>query len=370
MLVKFTNMNILFLTTHLNTGGITSYLFNLTNGLIRRGVNVHVVSSGGNMEKDFLALGAKVVNLNMRTKSELDGRIYAALKPLKQYVEQNNIDVIHAQTRITQVMGRLLQKICRKPYVATCHGFFKTRLSRRLFPCWGDKTIAISQAVVDHLKDDFAVPLQKIILVESGIDVEAFNPVDEEAKMERRKVYGLGCEPLVGIVARLSDVKGQDVLIQAMPHVVAAVPNIKLLIVGEGKMESLLKDMVAQLNLQTHVIFLPVVNKAAEVLSLLDVFVMPSRQEGLGLSVIEAQAAGLPVVASRVGGIPSLIEDGKTGVLVEPENSKALAKGMIELLANKEHAEKIGLAGRDFVKKFYSLEGMMDKMLEIYRGLK
>ena len=101
-------------------------------------------------------------------------------------------------------------------------------------------------------------------------------------------------------------------------------------------------------------------------LALFDVFVMPSRQEGLGLSIMEAQAAGVPVVASRVGGIPTLIEDGKTGLLVEPENKDALSEAIIRLLNDKPLRESIGIAGRVFIENNYSLDKMTEETLTVY----
>lgn len=321
------------------------------------------------MEKEFLSIGAKLLTLNIRTKSELDPRIYFALKPLTQYIRDNNIDLIHSHTRITQVMSALLKKKTGRPYLATCHGFFKTRLSRKLVPCWGDRVIAISRAVESHLADDFNVPKEKIALIESGIDLDEFSLVDETMKVEHRRRFDLGDEPVIGMVARLSNVKGQDVLIEAMKKIAVHISDVKLLLVGNGKMEGMLRDMVERFGLSGHVRFFSVVNKTYEMLSLFDIFVMPSRQEGLGLSIMEAQAAGLPVVASRVGGIPSLIENGKTGMLVEPEDSDALADVIIELFQDRTRLKEIGLAGREFIMQHYSSDKMIDKTEGLYRRL-
>ena len=362
-------MNILFITTHLNTGGITSYLSTLSKGLIKRGHCIHIASSGGNMEKYFLSDRVKLVDLNIRTKSELNPRIYLALRPLKQYIEENNIDIVHAQTRITQVMGTLLKKTTRRPFVSTCHGFFKTRLSRKYLPCWGDAVIAISSPVEHHLLDDFGVPQQKIHLIESGIDLDEFTPVDEKMKAQHRDRFDLGNEPIIGMIARLSDVKGPDILIEAMKSVLEHIPNAKLLLVGEGRMEGALRMLVRRLELMEHVQFFSVVSKTQEMLPLFDIFAMPSRQEGLGLSIMEAQASGLPVIASRVGGIPSLIEDGKTGILVEPENPDGLAEAIIKLFNDKDRLGIIGAAGREFIRSHYSANQMVDKTVELYKSL-
>ncbi len=360
-------MKVLFLSTHLNTGGITSYLFTLAKGLIHVGHQVHVATSGGNMEKEFLKIGVRLLTVNIRTKSELSPKIYYALPSLKRYIHENNIDLIHSQTRITQVMGVLLKRKTGRPHVSTCHGYFKTRLSRKLFPCWGDAVIAISTAVEAHLKNDFKVAREKVYLIESGIDLEEFIPMDETEKKEHRRHFDLGDEPVIGTVARLSEVKGQDILINAMSKIVAQVPEAKLLLVGEGKMEKMLRDQVQRLNLEDHIQFFAIVNKTKEMLSLFDVFAMPSRQEGLGLSIMEAQASGLPVVASRVGGIPSLIEHGKTGILVEPENSEELADAIIKLLQDIDLLKEIGKAGRVFIQKKHSVENMVRKILELYQ---
>ncbi|VAX35110.1 hypothetical protein MNBD_UNCLBAC01-2080 [hydrothermal vent metagenome] len=360
-------MNIILLSTHLNTGGITSYLLTLAKGLVQRGHQVHVITSGGNMEEVFLSLGVKVVNLNIRTKSELSPKLYKALWPLRKYIKENNIDVVHTHTRITQVMGSLVQRVTECSVVSTCHGFFKTRLSRHIFPCWGQKTIAISSAVKKHLLEDFNVKKSQIELIESGIDLQKFLPVEEKKKGQLRKKLGLDGGSVLGIVARLSDVKGQDILVEAMSTVIKKFPTVKLLLVGEGKLEPLLREMVENLDLEDHVLFFPVVDQAPEMLTVLDVFVNPSRQEGLGISVMEAQAVGLSVVASNVGGIPSLIEDGKTGVLVDSENSKILAEAIIDLLQHRDKQKKIGLAAREHALKNYSAEVMVDKILQVYQ---
>jgi glycosyltransferase involved in cell wall biosynthesis len=362
-------VNILLISTHCNAGGITSYLYTITKGMIRRGHTVHIATSGGNMDEAFKSAGAEVKNYNIRTKSELDPRIYMALRPLARYIRDHDINVIHAHTRITQVMGVFLKKMTGCPYVATCHGFFKTKVSRRLAPCWGDEVIAISSAVSDHLINDFHMPSQKVQLIESGVDLEAIRPADESVKIEQRNRFNLGDAPVIGNVARLSDVKGPDILIDAMKSIVACIPECQLILVGEGKMEGDLRNRVKRLELQEHVRFLSVINRTSEMLTLFDVFVMPSRQEGLGLSIMEAQAAGLPVVASRVGGIPSLIEDGRTGILVEPEDSAALALAIINLFQDKNRLKAIGVAGRESIKNNYNVELMLDKTENFYKRM-
>ncbi len=360
-------MNILVMTTHFNTGGITSYVLTLAKGMRQKNQKVFIASSGGNRVEALSPLGVEHVQLNIRTKSELNPKIYFALRPLCRLMKEQKIDIIHSHTRITQVMGTILSKITGKPHVTTCHGFFKPKLARKLFPCWGNAVIAISEAVEEHLKNDFKVHERNVFLIHNGIDLNEFPAIDEATRRQRRKEFQLSDEPVVGIIARLSEVKGHGILIRAMQTVVTNIPRALLLIVGEGKLESVLRKQVRRLNLEGNVRFYPIANKTKDVMPLFDVFAMPSLQEGLGLSVMEAQAMGLAVVASRVGGIVSLIEDGQTGILVEPGDSRRLAEALIALLNDKGRARQIGEKARLFIGEKFSFEGMIRRTFNLYQ---
>ena len=360
-------MKILFLTTHLNAGGITSYLRLLSRGLLARGHQVSIASSGGDAESLFADLGVKLMTIDIKTKSEISPKLIKAYCQLSKMIEQENFDVAHAQTRVTQALAYWLKKKTNVPVVTTCHGFFKPRTHRKLFPCWGDTVIAISDSVVGHLKNDLGVNEKQIALVKSGIELDAFPLIDKNVRRENRLKNNFNEEsPLIGMIARLSDVKGQDILIRAMAHVVKKMPEVRCCLFGKGKEEAFLKELVLTLDLERHVIFSDAVNRVYDCLSMLDVFAVPSRQEGLGISVMEAQAAGVPVVASRVGGIPSLIEDGKTGLLVEPQKPRALADVIIRFLKDDSLAGQCRKAARTFIETSCSSEEMVDKTLGVY----
>src|SRR3989338_3037108 len=277
-------MNILILTTHLNTGGIASYLLTLSKGLVREGHRVYLASSGGNQMDDFAFAGVEHFVVDMRSKSELNPKLYAAVGKLKRYIKEKNIHVVHTNTRVTQVVAWLLQKTTGRPFVSTCHGFFKTRLARRIFPCWGEAVIAISSPVKEHLENDFKIKPEKVFLISNGLELNKFLPYREDYRKEKRRLFGFEGYQLIGIIARLSDVKGHAVLIEAMAKIIRQKPDTKLLIVGDGKEEQNLRQLVLKLSLNDYVYFYPVKNKTVEFLEIFDVFVMPSLQEGLGLS--------------------------------------------------------------------------------------
>ncbi|MBF0533345.1 MAG: glycosyltransferase family 4 protein, partial [Candidatus Omnitrophica bacterium] len=287
-------MNVLFLTTHLNTGGITSYLLTLGKGLVNRGHHVYVCSSGGNMEHIFADAGINIVKADFKTKSVLNPKLYFLLPRLKKFLAEHHIEVIHAHTRVTQFVGQMLSSR-NVPLVTTCHGFFKPRFFRRLLPCWGQKVIAISPAVFDHLRRDFLVSEKMIDLVPSGIDVSEFLTINDQDRLFQRKQLNVPDEVVVlGMIARLSDVKGQDILIEAMREVMINCPHAHLLIAGEGKMEAQLRAMVKQYQLDDQISFYAASGRSRNLLAAFDILVVPSRMEGLGLSILEAQAAAVP----------------------------------------------------------------------------
>ncbi len=151
-------MNILHLTTHLNVGGITTYILRLVRPLKKLGVETFVLSSGGDCSQQFAERGARVFELPIRTKNELHPRLYLQLPAVQRLIRENKIDLLHAHTRVTQVMSFWLHKTMGIDFVATSHGYYKRRLGRRILPAWGHCTIAISQGVADHLAKDFKRP--------------------------------------------------------------------------------------------------------------------------------------------------------------------------------------------------------------------
>ena len=358
-------MNILLMANHFNTGGITSYLLNLSQGLAARGHRVWIVSGGGNCV-DLLSGGITHIRMDIRVKSEVHLKMWLNLPRLTGLVKREHIDIIHANTRVTQVMAALAS--CRRniPFVSTCHGFFKPRLFRRLFPCWGKGIIAISRGVQQHLIRDFHLEPSNVHLISNGIDVAQFAVLSEEERSKKRRQWKTEGGPIVGIIARLSDVKGIDVLINAWAPVLAQFSQAQLWIVGEGPEEQRLRDLVKRLGLGTSVRFEPIVNRTADILPVFDVFVMPSLQEGLGLSVIEAQAAGVPVIASDIGGLPELIEDGKTGVLVPSGQSDVLAQKIIVVLKDPQKARAMAATARIQVEEKFSMERMVEGTIRFY----
>ena len=360
-------MNILFLTNHLNVGGITSYLLTLAPGLKARGHTVYLASGGGEDLSEFLKAGVECIPLPLRTKQEIHPKVFISALKAEREVRKRSIDVVHSNTRTTQVAACLIKHWTKVSHVSTCHGFFKPKLVRRLFPCWGEETIAISEPVKEHLVRDMGVRADAITVIHNGIDAERFSPCISADRRAYKKKLGFADGPLVGIIARLSDVKGHRYLIEAMKTVSISFPDARLLIVGEGKMHHDLNGWTQCLNLQEYVRFVPSVSDTRDVLSALDVFVMPSLHEGLGLALMEAMAAGCPVVGSAVGGIKSLIQHEVTGLLSKPADADSIAAAIIRFLKDPAEGALMGRQARDFIRDRFSREDMVLKTEEVYQ---
>jgi glycosyltransferase involved in cell wall biosynthesis len=360
-------MNILYLATHLNTGGITSYLYTLARGLKERGHALWIASSGGEYVPRFERAGITCISIPIRTKSEIDPRMLACALKLKGIIRRQGIAILHAHTRVTQVLACFLQGITGAPALSTCHGFFKARFNRRWFPCWGVKTIAVSEEVRQHLIDDFKLSASDIRVIPNGIDVDGFTPASREEKKRAQAGFGLAGGPVIGIIARLSDVKGHTYLIKAMEMVVRRNPAAQLLIVGKGREEKRLRSETAQLRIEAHVHFVAEVADTRDALAAMDIFVMPSLQEGLGLSLMEAMASGLAVVGSSVGGIQSLIRSGHNGLLVPPQDPSSLADAIAGLIHDTPKALRYGERAREFVRQNFSQDVMVTSTEEVYQ---
>ncbi len=220
--------------------------------------------------------------------------------------------------------------------------------------------IAISRAIFNELTG-WGIPPAKITVIYNGIDPVPF----EAAARDRRPRLN----PVVGTVARLAPQKGLTVFLRAASRLARTYPDLRFVIVGEGPQRLELETLTRRLDLQRRVSFLGFREDLPGQLSAIDLFVQPSLTEGLSISLLEALAAKCPVVATSAGGIPEIIEDGVTGLLVPPGNDQALEDAISTLLAYPERALALAGAGRDKVCRDFSLQAMLSATAELYREM-
>lgn len=356
------------MTSHLNAGGITSYSLSLATSLKQRGCGVFLASGGGTFEKE---LSFPHDNIGINTKHELGLKTLQGIFKLKRLIQKEKIGVVHAQTRVAAVTSFFATLGSEVPFLTTAHGFYRPHWGRKIFPCWGKAVIAISSQVQEHLKKDFHISPQMIHLIHNGTDLSCHqNPISESRKSELLKEWGFDSHrPLIGIIARLSPVKGHRYLLEAVSELRKEIPLVQCLVVGDGPSQKEFLEEKKRLNLNGTLRWIPWLDNPLEALSLLNVFVLPSLQEGLSLSILEAQASGLPVVASDVGGISEVVVHEKTGLLVPPKNPMALKEALKRLLLDPALAQQMGRSGRERIEAKFNLTRMVDQVLDVYQSV-
>lgn len=361
-------MKVLQVATHMNIGGIANYIYTLSRALKRCGVETVVASSGGSLEDELRRQHIPHRYLDIMTKSEISPKVVKSIFSLRRIVREEKIDIIHAHTRVSQTAAFFTSRLARIPYVTTCHGFFKKRL-RKIFDTWGYRVVAISDAVKEHLSRDLGVREERIELLYSGVDADRFTKdySGDEAQTVKRSI-GLRCGPVVGTIGRLSSVKGQRFLIEAMARVIRERKDVQCLVIGDGKEKETLEGLAKSMGISDSVRFISSVVDTERYLAIMDVFVFPSIKEGLGIALLEALASGRACVASRIGGIEDIIKHNFNGILVDVGDSEAIADSVKMLLDDAGLRGRMGERGRSLVREAFTIDSMADKMVKLYEG--
>jgi glycosyltransferase involved in cell wall biosynthesis len=364
-------LKILHLTNHLNTGGITTYIRILAGEQVKAGHEVFVWGAAGGCSGDLRALGLTVIEDVPRCKSELSPRLWRTLPKLMKVLKDQSIDIVHTHTRVTQVLAAVANLFVKIPYVSTAHMFYKRRLGRRLFPCWGKAVIAISRVMEEGLRKIFkAGELPPVFVVPNGIDVEALRAKFQSVDRARvRESYGYRDGDIVILsLSRLIPVKGVHILIEAFAIARKEVPEMKLLVSGGGDPDYVqkLKSRVGELGLEKEALFLGNESRIERPLRAGDIFAGPYLwPEAFGLSVLEAMAVGFPVIGSMSGGITELLGHGKYGLLFEEGNVSELAQCLVRYARDKGLCAEKGAAARREAMEYTSLK-MYERIQTVY----
>ena len=359
-------MKILLLTNHLNIGGLTTYTASIAGELTRRGHTIYIGSGGGELSGKIP--GVTYIDLGLTTKCEFGFKVWRGVSRAAKIVKKEKIDLIHAQTRVTSVLGRMTGILCKIPFITTAHGFYRPRFARFLFPCWGKNVIAISEPVYCHLVEDFHIEPERVKRIYNGTDFNRFSrPVSADKQKEFRKKHHIPDNlPVIGTVSRLSPVKGHEFLLEAFYYLLQKRKAL-LLLVGDGPKADYFRKIIDDFDLAESVRMVSSTDTPEIPISVMDIFVLPSLQEGLSLSILEAQAGGKPVIATNVGGISQIILDGKTGCLVPSKDVQALLEKMELLVSDRNLANRLGEAGKERVRVKFNLERMIQEVESLYQ---
>ena len=362
-------MNVLHLTTHVDIGGITSYISTLARAMGKSNHRISVVSSGGNAWSRLARSGVQCYDFPIRTKNEFNPKLLWSFPQIVSLAKEERYDILHAHTRVTQVMAYFVSKLTGIPSVSTAHGFYKPSLGRRLFPAWGERVVAISPLVAGALQNEHHIQPEKIRIIHNAIDIEVFTRrLGQQDRDWLRQRYGIPKEAfVVGSVSRLVRDKGHEYLIEAMRRLAGERPNLFLLIVGDGRERAALTKLSSEA-LGDRVKMIAGVQDTTAVLKMMDVFAHPATwREGFGLSIAEAMIAKIPVIATDIPAINTLLKDGENGRVVAPKDAAALASAINDLAADPIRARQLGQKGHDMATSICQPERMAREMEGFYQ---
>ncbi len=321
----------------------------------------------------LLAKEAGISTVVFDMGSKLNLKIILALAA---HIKKEGIDIVHTHGVRANLIGRLAAKIAGVDHVlTTVHSVLAFDYARKLdrMVNWLSERLTrgltahfvtvcdllAGQLVGEGIKQD------RVSTIYNGLELEKYSRSNDPGNI-RAELHIPEAAPLIGIVARLHPVKGHVFLLQAVKQALAAVPGLKLLIVGSGPDRQELEHYAGALGIADAVIFTGFRQDIPEVMHMLDLVVLSSLSEGLSITIIEAMAIGKPVLATRVGGTPEIITDGQDGLLVPPADAGALADKIIYILSHPDMAKKMGQAARLTVQEKFTAAGMARKTEALY----
>lgn len=292
-----------------------------------------------------------------------------AVLRLRGLLKKWRADIVNTHSsRDTQLAGLAARSLGGgRPRIVRTRHLALPITSRFTYSVLPDHVVTVSRFVGDYLISA-GVPGQRITAVPTGVDFSRYQPTAEGGALRRELGLPDGC-PLVGTVAILRQKKGHAELLDAVPQVLARFPDTHFIFAGDGPQQENLERRIAELGLGQRVHMLGLRRDVINVLQSLDLFVLPTHQEALGTAFIEAGAMGLPAVATHVDGVPEVVRDGLTGLLVPPRDSVALATAIVAMLSDPERRRAMGAAASEFVRKAYSREAMAAGMVDVYTRL-
>lgn len=354
------------LVTALGLGGAEQTLVNLVQADEDTQFTVCSLESGGDLVPRLRQTAADVYTCAERFRFDP-----IAIAKLHRYLSDREIDILHTHLPYAQVIGRVvagtagIDTVVSTQHTTQSHYHPVTGWLERVTARCDTATVAVSEGVkISFMRTEGDRSARNWRVIHNGIDVNGFNNRVNESITYANP----GQDPLFLNVGRCEPIKAQSSLVAAMPRVIGGLDGAHLLVAGDGPLRDDLQEQAADLGISDHVTFAGSVSPIEPYYDAADVFLLPSRVEGLPITVLEAMAAELPIVASDIPGVAEVIQDGDTGRLVPPDEPDKLANAMIE--AVNSDPEAIGRAGHRRVAEYFDINQMAADYNELYKSVK
>ena len=304
-----------------------------------------------------------------------------ALIKLAIFLKKEKFDIVHCHTSKGGFIGRLAAKlagakiIIYSPHGDIFEGYF-CKLATDFFILlekfaarFTDKIINLTKIEIERFLEHGIGTRHQLKQIYNGINIKYYERA-MTSNLKKRDEFGLSKDDFIcATVGRLVPVKGHTYLIKAIHKVVKVIPEARFLFVGDGEIKSKLSEEIRSLDLQENIFLLGSRNDIATILSCIDIFLLPSLNEGFGMALIEAMAEKKPVIATNVGGIPEVVIDGETGILVPPKDPEAFSSAIIKLYKNPELSRRMGLAGYNRAKRLFDITTTVHNLERLYSNL-
>jgi len=357
-------MNILQILPELNVGGVETGTVDLAKYLVAQGHKSVVVSNGGSLVAQLQSDGSKHYILPVHKKNLFT--MYRCIGKLVDIIQKEKIDVVHARSRVPAWIGFFACRKTEAHFLTTCHGYYSSHFFSKVMG-WGTMIIAISEVIGRHMVQDFATPAENIRVIPRSVDVEKFNL--PRAPKADKKTFN------VVMIGRITPLKGHPYFLKAMARVLHQLPSVKVQIIGDAPVKKqLYKDelilLAKRLGISDKVEFMGNRRDIPELLSKADCLVLSTiTHEAFGRVIIEAQAAGVPVVATRVGGVVEVIEHEKTGLLVLPKDIEAMSDAVLRILKDPDLSAGFVIEAKKKIQEHYTLSHMAEATIAVYKEL-
>ena len=291
---------------------------------------------------------------------------WRAVRQIEDCIQEDGIELLHTHGYKADLYGYVAARRSGKPIVATCHNWVGGTAALGIYNHLDRMALkrfhglaAVSDSVAQRLLNS-GVAATKIRTIANGIDVEPFE------RALPSPALNFDGNKVIGMVARLDLQKGFEYLLRAAHQLCGTFPALKVVIAGEGPDRQAIENMIQRFGLQSSVILAGHHSDMPGIYAAIDIFVLPSLNEGLPMTILEAMAASKPVIATRVGAIPSVIKEGETGLLVDPGDADGLRDALARLLSDSDLCQCLGAAGHDWVRRNYTSEAMAMKYRQMY----
>lgn len=371
-------MRVIWFIDRLGYGGAEKMTYTILERIDRNVFDLRVcalqVKQGNPVARDLESIGIPVDILSIPNLRHIGNLI-----KITKYLHKHKPDIVHTQLEFATILGSFGAWLFRIPNISTIHtlnnpqtgtSHWRNELNWACMRYFSTELIAVSNSTRDHLVKNGRIPQQKILTMYNGIDQKDYQPTSKPDQIRKRRELGVPEESfLIVTVAVLREPKGIQFMIHAMESIVQSQPHIHYLIVGEGKYKENLENLVREKNLGKHISFAGQRSDISEILYASDLFVLPTLTDALPTVLIEAMSAGKAIVASNVGGVPEIVEDRISGILIQPGDPDQLAKSCLSIAGDDNKRKAMEIAGLRIVKEKFNIDMQVKALSKLYKEM-